>query len=398
MIKKISAIVLALVLCLSVVVMPASAYTLGASSEIAYVIELDKDNYEAGENVRVNLYIYGKAGLEFGTGAILVAMNSAVFDMAENDVTDIKATSTSGDAMASWYKDFNAASIAWLTQANVITNVTNSNTSAENAMFNQYLKIGLAKNTSGSHANIGSNKNGIPAKDINADSEAGIPFVSFELKLKDDLADDTAINIGITSGSMAKTQTYVNYYKTPGTSQTVVKTTAATSEIVNSTTAKIGAAEVPGLTVAGLKQQIKPGTAEDGTFSYRVFADLTNFVDIFGDIAGAKGTDDKTYITEAGFIYNKGTAVDAEKAKAQINGGEVTYSGKNWQRSAYISSTAVSGKYVMACVVYDIPDADAGETLSVLAYVKYVQNGVEKVAMCDAYTGTFETLYNKYCK
>lgn len=397
MIKKISAIVLALVLCLSVVVMPASAYTLGSGSEVAYEIRLDKDSYSAGDTVKISLFLYGKEGLEFGTGAIVIGMNSAVFAGTETPA-DIQASSTSGDAMASWYKDASAATWAWQTNETILTNIANGNTAEENAMFDQYLKIVLAKNASGSHANIGSNKNGIPTEDINADSEAGVAFFSIQLKLNDDIPDGTAINVGIPTGSMPKNYTYMNYYKTPGASTKVVKTTAATSEIVNSTTAKIGAAEVPGLTVAGLKQQIKPGTKEDGTFSYRVFADLTNFVDIFGDIAGAKGADDNTYITEAGFIYNKGAAVDEDLAYAQVTGGEVTYSGKNWQRSAYISSTAVSGKYVMACVVYDIPDADAGETLSVLAYVKYVQNGVEKVAYCDAYTGTFETLYNKYCK
>lgn len=152
--------------------------------------------------------------------------------------------------------------------------------------------------------------------------------------------------------------------------------------------------ELPELTVAGLKQQIKFGN--DETFSYRVIADLSNFAEVFGDVAGATGEDDGTYITEAGFIYNKGAAVDQDAALAQINGGTVTYPGKQHQKSAYISTTAVSGKYVMACVVYNIPDADVASTLSVLAYVKYVQDGVEKVALCDAYTGTFEALYNQY--
>lgn len=396
MIKKIGAILLALVLCLGVVVVPASAYELASSSEIAYVVELDKENYSAGEYVTVNLYLYGKEGLEFGTGAILIAMNSDVFDMSENAVADIKETATSGDAMASWYKDFSAASVAWVTQATVITNVTNSNTAEENAMYNQYLKIGLAKNTSGTHANVAGNKNGLPAEDINADSDAGIPFVSFKLKLKDDLADGTAVNVGITTGSMTKNQTYVNYYKNPGVATTVVKTKTATSEVTSSTTSTIGAAVTP-LTVVPMKQQIKYN--DNGSFNYRIIAELDNFWDIFenaedaigpnGTLAdGTTGADDGLYIKEAGFIYNRGAAVDTTKALAQINAG----SGEYLQQSRAYVSTNYNGKVAMACVVYNIPADEATDTLSVLAYIKYVQDGEEKVAYCDAYTGTF-TLY-----
>lgn len=396
MIKKISAILLALVLCFSVVVVPASAYELASGSEIAYVVELDKDYYSKGEMATVNVYLYGKEGLEFGTGAILIAMNSAVFDMSENVVADIKDTSTSGDAMASWYKDFTSASISWLTQATVLNNVKNSNTAEENAMYDQYLKIGLAKNTSGSHANIGSNKNGLPAEDINADSEAGIPFFSFQLKVKDDVEDGTAINVGITSGSMAKTQTYVNYYKNPGAATTVVKTTAATSEVVSSTNAKVGepAPQVPELTVKYMgRDQIRFQKAADGSyagkFDYRILAELDNFDEVFASIDDAKAS-----IKDVGFVFNKGAAIDMAAAKAQVEGGAVTYS---QVKNIYVSTSFVAGKYVIACTVYNIADADKTTALSALAYVVYEQDGVTKYAYFDAVqTSNFEGLYNTY--
>ncbi len=463
MIKKISAIVLALVLCLSVVVMPASAYELGASSEIAYVVELDKDSYSAGETVTIKVFLYGKSGLEFGTGAIIVGCNTAVFDQAENDKADVQASAVGSELNESYYKAANGSTWAWQTNTTVYNNIVAGNTAAENAMFDQYMKYTIARNTSGTHDNAGSNKNGLPADEINADAENGIPFVSFQLKLKDDIADGTVINVGVPTGAMPKNYCYMNYYKDPGNLTTVVKTTQATSEIVNSTTATIGKATatytvtyvdgstelgkftvedgaatptianptkagytfkgwspaladtVTGdvtyvaqweedLNVAELRQQIKftktfnSETKEyDDTIAFRVIADITNFEAIFGSAAGAddttEGMADNTYITEAGFLYNKGAAIDETAAKAQIQSGSGAYT---QQKQAYISSKAIADKYVMACVVYDVPVAEIGDTLSVVAYVKYMQNGVEKIAMCTAYEGTFEKLYNQY--
>lgn len=399
MIKKISAIVLALVLCLSVVVMPASAIELADGMNIAYELKWDKEYYSAGETATLNIYMNVADDLQIGNGSLIIGLNSSVITQDNNAPADVLANSVSCDLWNSYYKGLgNAstqASVAWLATT-IAPRVQALNTEAENALYDHYFKITIAKMATNDYG--ADNKSGLVGSDINA---VDGPIMSLSFVVADDLADGTAINAGVTSGSLtcSPKQTTYKYYKNPGAATTTADVDAATFDLsAAKATAKIGAAEVPGLTVAGLKQQIKPGTKEDGTFSYRVFADLTNFVDIFGDIDGALGADDNTYITEAGFIYNKGAAVDEDLAYAQVTGGDVTYGGKNWQRNAYISSSAVAGKYVMACVVYDILDEDATETLSVFAYVKYVQDGVEKVAYCDAYTGTFETLYNKYCK
>lgn len=394
MIKKISAIVLALVLCLSVVVMPVSAYELASGSEVAYIIELDKDSYSAGETVTVNLYLYGKSGLEFGTGAIVIGMNSALFDTAENDINDVKAGSTCSDLMASYYKDSTGSSWAWQTNATVLSNISSGNTAEENAMFDQYIKFTLARNTAGTHDNAGSNKNGLPTDEINADSDAGVAFVSFSLKLRDDIADGTAINLGVPSGAMPKNYTYMNYYKDPGTLTTVVKTTAATSEIVNSTTATIGAA---GLAVSYWKDQIRFQEDDAGKyankFDYRILATIDGFADIFDDVADAKDTSDNDGILEAGFIFSKSGTVDKDTAIAQINGGAATYSAVT---NAYVSTSFGGKEYVMACYVGNIADADVDTALSALGYVKYMVDGKTEVATFDAaQTSTFRTLYDK---
>lgn len=402
MIKKISAILLALVLCLSVVVVPASAYAyeLASGSEVAYIVELDKDYYAAGETVTVNIYLYGKEGLEFGTGALVIGMNSDVFDMEEDEnvVETIKETGVSGDAMASWYKDVPNASWAWQTNATILANIKANNTDEENEMFNQYLKITLAKNTSGSHANIGSNKNGIPTEDINADSEAGIPFISIKLKVRDDVADGTAINVGIPTGPMAKNYTYMNYYKNPGSATTVVKTTPATSEVVFSTTATVGeeTAELIPLEVSHWKEQIRfdlvGGSGANannykGTFDYRMLATIDNFDEVIGT--------DYDKVLDVGFIFNKGADIDLAAAKAQVEGGgDAIYS---QVRNVYVS-TAYQGKtYVISCLVNNIKDADVSTALSAMAYVVYTDaNGETAYAYSDVKTKTFDVLYNTY--
>lgn len=397
MIKKISAIVLALVLCLSVVVMPASAYTLGSGSEVAYEIRLDKDSYSAGDTVKISLFLYGKEGLEFGTGAIVIGMNSAVFAGTETPA-DIQASSTSGDAMASWYKDASAATWAWQTNATILTNIANGNTAEENAMFDQYLKIVLAKNASGSHANIGSNKNGIPTEEINADSEAGVAFFSIQLKLNDDIPDGTAINVGIPTGSMPKNYTYMNYYKSPGTLSTVVKTTAATSEIVNSTTATVGEA-TPELTIVKDKTQINFDPDQngyyEGTFAIRQFVEFDNLLDVFGTPAEAKDGADGTGLTEVGFVYATTDKYNKTDALAVIddNTESGTYGAYTLDNDAYISTTAKAGSYVMGYTVKNI--ADKSVSLTILAYAKYVVNGEEAIATFEI-AGDYSDIYSTY--
>ena len=402
MIKKISAIVLALVLCLSVVVMPASAYSLGANSEVAYIVELDADKYSAGDTVWVNIYLYGKAGLEFGTGAIVIGMNSAVFDMDENVPDDVKANGTGGDAMASWYKDVPDASWAWQTNATVLSNIEANNTAEENAMFDQYLKITLAKNSSGSHPNVAGNKNGLPAEDINADSDAGIPFISIPLKLKDDLADSTAINVGIPTGTMPKNYTYMNYYKNPGSATTVVKTTAATSEVVFSTTAQIGAATVPSPVVSRSAQIRFNGLEAEGkkaNFDVRTRAAMTaaDFTALCGADADAVNN-----IESVGFIYydvtdgatfDKDTATEAiEKATANAD-GILVYNGYVKMPVDHIQKyTKTSGdvEYRWTCF---IGNAAYGDSAATMGYI--VVDGVPYTFDAEVVT-SFSSLYDTY--
>lgn len=404
MIKKISAILLALVLCLSVVVVPASAAVELGDAQIAFALEWDKEYYSAGDTATLSIYVDAADDLSLATGAITIGLNSATINMADNPIADVKANSTTSDVFASFYKTAEV-NTAWFTTATLMSKLTAANTAEENEKYDTYLKFLIAKDSSGgSHENTGVNNAGFGG----ADFDPTEPIVTYTFVIADGVADGTPVEAAITTGSysvtpVAQAQTSWKYYSQPGVKTTTANITAANFDASQAVaTATIGEAVVPAtpLSVAPLKTQIKYNdiyTDSEGnevaTFNYRIIAELDNFYDIYTDAADAADISDGNGIKEAGFIYNRGSAVDVDKAMDQINGGTVTYPGKQHQKSAYISMTAISGKVAMACVVYNIPDTDADETLSVLAYLKYVQDGEEKIAYCDAYTGTF-TLYS----
>lgn len=153
------------------------------------------------------------------------------------------------------------------------------------------------------------------------------------------------------------------------------------------------------LTVVKWKDQIKFDTNKDGsyagTFNYRTLADINNVYEIFDDVADAVDTSDGDGILGAGFVFNKGAALDAAAVKAQVEGtGAAVYTQTN---NTYLSTSMKDGSVVMACVVYGISGDDVATTLSTLAYVKYMQDGEVKYAYYeDVVTGSFEGLYKEY--
>ncbi len=187
--------------------------------------------------------------------------------------------------------------------------------------------------------------------------------------------------------------TVENCYNVDGTTDA-----SGNAYFVNATTAQVGnptknvvsnavveGEAGPAYGVEFLKDQIKFETNKDGSyageFAYRTVVKLTGFAD---------AAEISANVAEAGFIYNKG-AIDIDTAKAQIAGGAATYS---QAKSAYVSTTAVEGEFVMACVVYDIPDADVNTQLSTLAYLKLNDGTV--VTFADVNSSTFSGLYNQY--
>lgn len=394
MIKKISAVVLALVLCLSVIVVPASALDLGDKG-VAFELKWDKDSYSAGETATLSIFMKVSEDYEIGTGSLLIGLNSAVINQADNDAADVKDSMVASDLWTSFWKA-PSNSAAWLTST-VVSKVQAANTAEENELFDHYFKITISRDTSGagSHENSTTLKNGLPGADFNALADAGEPILQLSFVVASDVEDGTALSAGITSGSASASpaQTAFKYIKTPGSATTTANVPAASFGTAVAT-ATVGTS---GLAVSYWKDQIRfqadNAGAYAGKFDYRMLATIDGFADIFDDVADAKDTSDNDGILEAGFIFSKSGTVDKDTAIAQINGGAATYSAVT---NAYVSTSFGGKEYVMACYVGGIADADVDTALSALGYVKYMVDGETKVATFDAaQTSTFRTLYDK---
>ena len=385
MIKKISAIVLALVLCLSVVVMPASALDLG-SAEIGYEIKLDKEFYSAGDTAIVSVYINAKDTYELGTGLLMIGMSSAVFAQADNATSDISATAVGNETMQTFWKTPDLFTYAWASPAQ-ISAVSGSNSEAENAMYDQYLRITIARATGTDYGT----KNGLPAADLNADAE---PFMQFELKVAEGVADGTVINVGIPGGVLAKNQTYVNYYKSPGTATTIAKI-SNTGAVSNAATATVGKA-TPELTIVKDKTQINFDPDQngyyEGKFAIRQFVEFDNLLDVFGTAVEAKDGADGTGLTEVGFVYATTDKYNKTDALAVIDAG-ASSGAYTLDNDAYISTTAKAGSYVMGYTVKNI--ADKSVSLTILAYAKYVVDGEEDIATFEI-AGDYSDIYEQF--
>jgi|GEM_PF-5768849 len=456
MIKKISAIVLAIVLCLSVVVVPASALELADGMNISFELKWDKEYYAAGETATLSVFMKCSEDLQLGTGSLMFAFDSSVID------TSVDPELISSDFWTSFWKDA-ANSAGWFTTTTILNKVTTANTADENSLYDSYYKIVISRDTAnGTHENATDLKYGLPGADINALADAGEPILQMVYTVASDVADSTAMKAAITTGSVAcsPAQTAFKYIKTPGKS-TTANVAASTFDVTSAVAdATIGAATstytvtykdgntvlktfadveegsatptIANPTKAGYifngwspavaatvtadaeyvaqwtklldlgdanREQIKFDKKADGTyagtFAYRTFVELANFDEIFGNVAGATDEADGTYLVDAGYVVTAGT-LDVAGAKAYVEGTGALPSGHVADDTTYISTSFISGKYVMALTVKNIPDASKTATLGGLAYIKYMLNGEEQIAYYDITSDSFEVLYDTY--
>lgn len=219
MIKKISAIVLALVLCMSVVVLPVSAYSdleLPSGSSVAVKLEWDQSSYSAGDTAYLNIYWTVDESFEYQNAQITIGINDAYLG-------EIGETTTS-ELFQSFYKspEQGNMTIDWLAPT-YQTKVQSANTADENAAYNKYIKLAIAKTTGangGTHPSMSSAKNGLPGAEIN---EVDGPMITLSFEVLQDCTAGVDLVAAITSGSAScsPAQTYFKYMTNPG-----VKTTA----------------------------------------------------------------------------------------------------------------------------------------------------------------------------
>lgn len=277
MVKKISAIVLALVLCLSVAILPANAaagfdgsYVFAAGKTSAFRLELDQATYNPGETVTVSVYFrFADDVAEIKSSYLTFGVNSALFDKTNS----ANATITGATACPVWktyWKDPTSSQWGWCNDT-IAGRINKANSETEKSKYDTYLRVSLAQDTD----RVTDTTHGVVASELNASQ----PLLTFKLKLRDDIAPGTAINIGMPSGAVtcAPAQTTVTVFTDPGNATTgkpQANTTYDVSEAVAS--ASIASA---GPVVAKSKAQIrmtKTGENEVAPeFSYRVISKIT---------------------------------------------------------------------------------------------------------------------------
>ena len=412
MIKKIGAITLALVLCLSVFVLPGSAagfdsdYSLQEGNRLALRVELDKESYSAGDIATISIYAYADDDLEYGAGAITIGVNKSVFNTTDNTANTIKASATSNDAYNSFYKSASNSVWAFLdnpTNTNVKKIIAN-NTEEENAMYDAYVKVVVARDMSGSHENAASNVNGIYGSDINADSA---PILTFQLKVAADVADGTEVNVGIPSGTYTggAAQTYMNVFEDPGNSTKATKTDGTTTDV---SAAKVQATigEVASSIVEYSKTQIRfhgitsttsPKADYTDAFDVRTVAKISeaNFQSTFADDDEAAAA----MIAEAGFVYAVKSKVPTMDYKTAQEVAEGKTTADYYEKVPVQYMQHANGEYIFTCLITDIADntqtSYRNDGISCIAYVKgtdgtyHYLSGVQVVNYADLFTAHF---------
>lgn len=330
MIKKISALILALVLCLSVVVVPASAagVELG-DAKVAFALEWDKASYSAGDTAVLSVYLDVADDIAIESGAITIGLNSAVINTTDNPIADVKANATVCDLFASYFKD-PTSNIAWL-NTTIAGKVTGANTTEEQALYDHYIKLGMSKNTSsGTHANALLNNDGLYGSEIDSTT----PIYTLTFKIASDVADGTAVKAAITTGTLtmpstAAPSTYIKAYSSPGTATTKANVAATSTNIEQAdTTVANGGTDVTigaASPVKAMSTQIRFNALEttENDVTVRDF-DIRSRASIsHADFASYIGTEDEAKAASKagtlyfGFVYYADSTVAFDQTKAQ---------------------------------------------------------------------------------
>lgn len=401
MIKKISAVVLALVLCLTVVVMPVSALELNGA-KIAYELKWDKATYNPGDNATLSIYVDAEDSLSLGTGAITIAFNSAVIDPADNPINTIREKSTTNADFATFYKKA-SVNTSYFTAESLMTALKKQNTPEENAKYDTYLKFLMAKDSSGgSHANTGTNKAGYGGDEF----DPTVPIVTYTFKISDSVAPGTAVEAAITKGSYsvtpaAQAQTNWKYYTNPHNATTTANIAVADFNATAAVaTATIGSA-APTLALTN-KNQIKYIKNADDSFkeiNVRARASI-NAAELQALVGVTANDDVELKIVEAGFVY--GATVDKATAEGVIAGTPAE--GYTKKPVSYIQNNGT--EYVFTCVTTGLTtDKIASSDYQALAYIILNVGGTQYTFTYDAtvdvspkalYNGTYARANSTY--
>jgi hypothetical protein len=275
MIKKISAVMLAFVLCISAIVVSASAEVTLGNSQMAFALKWDKESYKAGDKAVLSVYMDADDSLSLYTGSFVIALNSAQISQADNDIEDLKANSTTDDTFASFFKGADTQ-LTWLATT-IAPKVTAANTAEEQALYDHYLKYTGAKKSAadGWHENSASTKAGFSGAEL----DPATPIMTITFTVAADVADGTTLVAAITSGSKtcSPVQTTWKYYKNPGAATTTGNVAAADIDVAQAiATATIGEPAVHECTPAeAVQENVIPATCgADGSHDEVVYCSV----------------------------------------------------------------------------------------------------------------------------
>ncbi len=379
MVKKISAVLLALVLCFSVVVLPASAtgfpadYTLADGMNVAYKLEWDKASYNPGDTAYLKVYMRVADGYELSTGNIAIGFNSSVITQADNPVATLKANAVASEAWTGYWKAPDACTTSWLANT-IVSRIQTANTAEENALYDQYMKVVIGRDTAtGTGEFATDNTHGAPAADINALGEE--PVITYAYKVSASVANGTELKAAITSGTLSATpaQTSFKYMTAPGsTNKTANVTGFDVSEAVATATVGTPAPAGPALSHVRreLKMDVQDGAVVKGSEQLRVVSAISqaDWNAYFANTTTERAT--ANAIQEVGIVAYQGqvAAFNADTAKAVAQGTPAD--GYTAAKTDYIQNdTAASGNYLFGA---RIKYQSAAFDTTYLAYVKYL--------------------------
>ena len=398
MVKKVMAVFMAVILCLGVVLLPASAvgfdssYNLPADKKVAYKVELDKATYEAGDTVTVSIDMYVADEYQLNSGTVTIASSSAVIDQSVNTPSVVKATASSSALSDSFWNPIQSTTWGWQPSA-IVTRIEKGNTAEENQYYDQYLKFGLVRQTigNGTHPNSDDRTQGLPASEINADEGA---MWTFQFKLRDDIPAGTKISFAITQGCFSTNpqSTGMKYQTSPGTSPA---STAFASNTYDGTaavaTATVGTPAPAGPAVTKTQAEVKMTLNEEKTavdyaaapFQFRVISSISE------DDWNTYFNGDGSNIESVGFVAYKGDgAFDMETAKSVAMGG----SAADYQaaKTDYIQKVDGQAANFGARI-----DFTARENVKDVTYIAFVQYDTDQYAFYDtSYSVALNTNYD----
>lgn len=384
MVRKLSAFGLVLALCLSAVFLPANAagfdpsYSFAEGINTAFKVELDQEYYNPGDTVTISIYArFADESRETKGGTLMLGVDSTQFDVSDNFNAEINT----GKANATWESYWltpDKTAFAWQTNPNLISRILGACTT-DAGRYDTLLKIAMAQDNDKALDLT----HGLSTADLNADPD---PLLTFQLKLRDDVAPGSEIKIGIPTGAVVgkPAQVAMQFFSNPGVSSVARADAASTYDITEAAPkASIASPAPAGPVVYKSKAEIKMTLNDERTdalisaetpYQFRLTSSISE--EDWNTYFGGDGKN----IVSVGFVAYKGDKasfnMDTAKAVAQGTTTAADYAAKT---TDYIQKRDGQPANFGARI-----DFTARENIKDVTCVAFVQYDTDQYAFYDA--------------